>query len=314
MGVGFLSATLAITSAAKKGVGDALVAQYSKADVIVRPAGMGVRPDDVPTITDLTGVAHSTLSDQAWFTTNWPGRRGTLRSRGRRDRRRQGACGGSIWRRARFPSSPTRSSSTQMSRPSMGSSAGDKVGLRTSGGRPASYTRRRLDRAGEGADLRADACSSWIGRASTGVSTGRRRSCSCSARDGVSADELGCRGRGPRSRCARDDDGRGAAHGDEFAHRRRRSDRADAEGVRRCRDVRRGARSSPTRSRSWSPSAPETSRLLRCVGGSRRQVLGSVVARQRCSVWSTASSVRLPASARLRCSSSCSTPPRCRCR
>ena len=41
MGVGFLSATLAITSAAKKGVGDALVAQYSKADVIVRPAGTG---------------------------------------------------------------------------------------------------------------------------------------------------------------------------------------------------------------------------------------------------------------------------------
>ena len=73
MGVGFLSATFAITAAAKKGVGDALVAQYSKADVIVRATGPDVRPGDVDTVTGLPGVGGSTLSDQGWFTTIWPG-------------------------------------------------------------------------------------------------------------------------------------------------------------------------------------------------------------------------------------------------
>lgn len=73
LGVGFLAATLAITSAAKKGVGDALVAQYSKADVIVRAASTDVRPSDVGTVTRLTSVAAATVSDQAWYAATWPG-------------------------------------------------------------------------------------------------------------------------------------------------------------------------------------------------------------------------------------------------
>lgn len=72
LGVGFLSAAIAVTAAAKKGVGDALVVQYSAADVIVRATSTDVRRSDLRLVLDQQGIGASTVADAAWFSTRWP--------------------------------------------------------------------------------------------------------------------------------------------------------------------------------------------------------------------------------------------------
>ena len=86
-----------------------------------------------------TGVAHSTLSDQAWFTTNWPGRAGPSEVEvgeiaGDKALRWQHLDAGS------FPDQPDEIVVDADVAAEHGIAAGDKVGLRTSGGSPASYT------------------------------------------------------------------------------------------------------------------------------------------------------------------------------
>jgi putative ABC transport system permease protein len=76
LGVGFCAATLAVTAATKKGLGDALVVEYSQADVIVGPGGIALTDRVVSQIESLPSVGSSTLWGSGGAEVAWkPGQR-----------------------------------------------------------------------------------------------------------------------------------------------------------------------------------------------------------------------------------------------
>lgn len=71
LGVAFCAATFAATAAAKRGLGDALAAQYSAADVVVRPNTGSVREATAAQVADLPEVSAVTVADNAWLPVQW---------------------------------------------------------------------------------------------------------------------------------------------------------------------------------------------------------------------------------------------------
>jgi putative ABC transport system permease protein len=71
LGVGFCAATLVLTAATKKGLGDALVIQYSKADVIARPESRALTADDLRRVESLPSMGSATSWGSGGAEVSW---------------------------------------------------------------------------------------------------------------------------------------------------------------------------------------------------------------------------------------------------